>query len=382
MATETAPTHDELYDIAKAPLQAAESSLSILDGDISDLLLLGVAAMGDHIVGYADRGIKRTYFDGAEKEALDTLIDDHLGLPRNEAQRAYGEITVTRVSAAAGAGTIFAGHVFATDFDTLGATIEYVALVDQAWGGAEVGSKTLQIEAIYPGRSGNVAINRVRRIVSSLWDSTFTITNAAAIAGGSDDETDPQYRERGRGYSSTIRRATLAALEYGAKQNSTGVVNATAHENTSTGIVDLYVSDAAGGSNPTMVSNVVTELRNWRAAGIPLNVLGGTLLDPTIALTIGVRPGVSQTELAPKLQVGLAAWSDRLKVGETLILGELIAAVFALAPDALKVVEAVVSGAGVISSPIATYGLVPTLPTQKIRILAGNVSFTAWGTIT
>lgn len=381
MATETAPTHDELYDIAKAPLVAAESKLSILDGDISDLLLLGVAAMGDHIVGYCDRAVKRTYFDGAEKEALDTLIDDHLGLPRNESQRAYGEITVTRATAAAGAGTILAGTVFATDYDTLGATIEYVALVDQSWGGAEAGSKTLQIEAVYPGRSGNVAINRVRRIVSSLWDSSFTITNAAAIAGGSDDETDPQYRERGRGYTSTIRRATLAAIEYGAKQNGTGVVNATAHENTTSGIVDLYVSDTAGGSNPTMVANVVTVLREWRAAGIPLNVLGGTLVDPTITLAIAVRPGVAQAELEPKIKAFLASWSDRLRVNEMLFADEVSAAVIACAPDAIKACEATISGAIVVTSPITATALVPS-STQKIRILAGNVSIGSWGVTT
>lgn len=381
MATETAPTHDELYDVAKAPLIAAETKLSVLEGDISDLLLLGVSAMGDHIIGWADRRIAATYFDGAEKEALDRLVDDHLGLPRTAAVRAYGEATITRATAAAGAGTILAGTVLATDFDTLGAAIEYVTLADQAWGGAESGSKIVSIEAIYPGRSGNVAINRVRRITTSLWDTTFTVTNAAAIAGGLDDESDSQYRERGRGYTATIRRATLAAIEYGAKQNNTGVVNATVHENTSTGIVDLYISDAAGASNPAMVTAATTELRNWRAAGIPLNILGGTLLDPTIVLTIAVRPGVAQAELAPKLQAGLAAWSDRLRVGETLFLSEMLGAIFALAPDALKTVEASVAGAGVISSPVATYGLVPG-STQKIRILAGNVSFGSWGTIT
>lgn len=380
MATETAPTHDELYDVAKAPLVAAETKLSVLEGDISDLLLLGVSAMGDHIIGWADRRIAATYFDGAEKEALDRLVDDHLGLPRTAAVRAYGEATITRATAAAGAGTILAGTVLATDFDTLGAAVEYVTLADQAWGGAQTGSQVVPIEAIYPGRSGNVAINRVRRITTSLWDTTFTITNAAAIAGGLDDESDPQYRERGRGYTATIRRATLAAIEYGAKQNSTGVVNATVHENTSTGIVDLYISDAAGASNPAMVTAATTELRNWRAAGIPLNVLGGTLLDPTIILSMGIRPGVSSAELGPKIQAGLAAWSDRLRVGEILFIAELTAAVVALAPDAIKSVSASMSGDGPITSPIVSYGLVPG-GTEKIRILAGNVSFYSWGVV-
>lgn len=380
MATEQAPTHDELYAIAKAKLQTEESGLSIYDGDISDLLLLGAAAMADHIVGWADRRISATYLDGAEKDWLDQLIDDHFGLPRIEAVRAAGEVTISRVSAAAGAGTIAAGTVIATDFDALGATIEYVTLADQAWGGAQTGSQTVAIEAVYPGRAGNVSANRVRRIVTSLWDSTFTITNAAAIAGGLDDETDPAYRERTRGYSATIRRATLAAIEYGAKQ-ATGVVNATAHENTTSGIVDVYVSDADGASNPTMVANAVTTLLEWRAAGVPLNVQGGTVLDVSPVLTIATRQGVTQGELGPKIQAALAVWSDRLKVGETLILGELIAAVFNVAPDALKAVEITLSGAAPITSPVTTYGVVPG-GTEKIRILAGNVTFAAWGVMT
>ena len=380
MAVETAPTHDELYAIGEAKVKTDETSLSVLPGDISDLLLLGASAMADHIVGWVDRRIAATYMDGAQREQLDRLIDDHFGLPRNEAVRAYGTVDISRLTAAAGSGTILAGTVVATDYDALGASVEYVTLVDQPWGPAQTGTQTVAVEAIYPGRAGNADPNRVRRIVTSLWDSTFTITNPTAIAGGADDETDPAYRERSRGYNATIRRATLAALELGAKSTA-GVVLATVHENTATGITDVFVADAAGASNPTMVANVATELRNWRAAGMPLNVQGGTILDAAVALTIGVRPGVAQAVLAPKIQTGIAAWSDRLKFGETLILGELIAAVFAIAPDDIKIAEAVIAGAAPISTPVATYGLVPGSSTQRIRILPGAVTFSAWGTV-
>ena len=54
---------------------------------------------------------------------------------------------------------------------------------------------------------------------------------------------------------------------------------------------------------------------------------------------------------------------------------------FAIAPDDIKIAEAVIAGAAPISTPVATYGLVPGSSTQRIRILPGAVTFSAWGTV-
>jgi hypothetical protein len=162
-----------------------------------------------------------------------------------------------------------------------------------------------------------VAAGAINRVVSTIFDSTIAVTNSAVTVGGGEEETDEELRERIRSFSTTLRRGTLAALEYGALQVAT-VSQSTAVEDSTTGLTTVYVTDASGASNAAMVADVVDELENWRAAGSLVTVTGGSLytLNP-IQITLSVRTGVDTAAIAADVKDAIVARIARLKIGET-----------------------------------------------------------------
>jgi hypothetical protein len=332
-----APTFNELYTAFKAEAQDRRADLTFDPGDIAEMMAYGGAAMADHVSAWAARRLAATYFGGATGDDLTILADDHFNIQRTEAVKAIGSVTFNRAAATAGAGTIDAGTVVATAKDNLGRETQLVTTAATSYGIAETGDKTATVEAVLAGIDGNLNASTVTRIVTGLWDSSITVSNPAAIAGGSAAETDSELLDRVKGFSLTIRRGTLAALEYGAKQVA-GVAYATATED-SGGIVTVYVTDSAGSSNGTMEANVLAELENWRAAGILVYVEGGAVYNVTVALEVTARPGVDTSALVTKIKAAVVATVNKLKIGETLYLTQIKQAAMNVDPEGIAEIE-------------------------------------------
>ncbi len=358
----SAPSFDDLFADFQAEAQDRRADLTFDAGDIAEMYAYGGAAMADHLAGYFARRIAATYLDGAEKDDLTTLADDHWNIQRFVPNAASGEVTFNRASAAAGAGTLPQGFIVGTAKDQLGREVQLITDEDVTYGALETGNKTVGVTAQLEGIVGNVAtVGAVNRLVTVPFDATITVSNAAAIAGGTEAESDDELRERVRNFSPTIRRGTLAALEYGAKQ-VVGVAFATAVEG-DTGVVSVYVSDSAGASNPVMTDAVEAELENWRSAGILVNVYGGTIYNITVDVTLTVRPGVNTAAIASKVKAAIVATVNKLKIGETLYPLQLRTAAKNVDPDGIVDVT--------IDDPAV--GVVP-LATQLIRTTAGSVT--------
>lgn len=315
--TAPAPSWDDLFNDAKAELILRRPELQVNPGDISEMVLAGIAAVGDRLVGYAASGIKATFVDGASGADLTKLADDHWNIDRIVAVSSVGQVTFERASFAAGAGSIPAGTVVATAKDSLGVDVRFTTDAIVNFGATDLGPHTVAITAETAGTDGNVAAAAINRITTTIFDTTITVTNDAITAGGSEEESDDELRERIRTFSTTLRRGTLAALEYGAKQVTT-VKQASAVEDTDTGAVVVYVTDASGASNAEMVLDVIDELDNWRAAGAYVTVTGGSLytLNP-IEITLSVRTGVDTAEIAEQVKDAIVSRIAKLKIGET-----------------------------------------------------------------
>lgn len=315
--TTPAPSWQDLYDEAKSQQQLIRPDLQVLPGDITDMLMAAISAVGDRVVGYTAHRVKATFVDGASGADLVTLANDHWGIVAGPEVFAVGTATFNRATDAGGAGIISAGTVVATARDALGQDVQFTTDEDVAYTTSQTGDVSVSITATTAGTVGNVAAGAVNRVVSTLFDSTITVTNDAITVGGAPAESDESLRTRVRAYPSTLRRGTLAALEYGARQVPT-VAHATAVEDAATGMVTVYVTDASGGSNAAMVVDVIREMENWRAAGALVLVTGGSLyvLNP-IQITLSVRPGVDTAAIAASVKAAIAARVARLKIGET-----------------------------------------------------------------
>lgn len=312
--TQPAPSWNDLYNDAKAELVLRRPDLTVDDGDIADMLMAAIAAVGDRAVGYTADQVRATFVDGARGADLTKLADDHWGLTRVAAVKAIGSVSFSRVATVL-AGTIPTGTVVGTETDATGQVVQFVTDADVAWTAGQAGPKTVAVTAVTGGLAGNLAAGKITRISSTLFD-TFSVAQSAPTLGGAEEEGDDELRARIRIFSTTLRRGTLSALEYGALQVPQ-VKNANAVED-SGGIVTVYVTDIDGASNAQMVSDVLDELEEWRAAGALVNVTGGALyaLNP-IEITLTVRAGTNTAAIASDVKKAIVARIGKLRIGET-----------------------------------------------------------------
>lgn len=326
-----APSFQDLLAQFKAEAQARQPLLRFDEGDIVTAMQHGAAAMADAVVRFGAQSFRETFIDGASGTALSALVNDHLNLPRQEASPAKVGVAWSRTTGGAG-GTIAQGSVVATEFNAAGETVEYATDADIVVPTANNGPFAVDCTATVNGLSGNVEVGTVTRVVDQpAFDPNFTVTNAQRAAGGSDAETDEELRTRARQFFTTLRRGTLEALAFGARQVP-GVAVATVTED-AIAIVTVRVSDANGNSNDQMVADVTTELENFRCAGTEVNVVGGTPSRVTMTITLVVRTGFDVAARQDILAQAAVNRIAKLGPGETLFLDMLIAAIAAVDPD-------------------------------------------------
>ncbi len=351
-----APSFDDFMNLGTAEAIIRRPLLGIRVGDISEMIIAAGAAMGDRLVGWFAERIAATFLDGASDDDLTQLAADHWAIQRRASTSSVGTVTFTRAGADASAQSIPSGTTVATIRDSQGNDVQFETTQDAAWAISTNGARTVNIEASVTGLTGNLAaINLITRIVSTPPSGgTYTITASSQPAGGSEEEADPDLRDRVRLYPSTLRRGTLGALEYGAKQVTTvAVAKASAVQDT-TGLVTVYVSDASGNSSGTtqevsvstiddgtMTAKVAVELYSWACAGALVNVTGGAIQTVNISVQIAVRLGVDVTQLISDIQNSISARVNRLNIGETLYLSDIVNSVKAVDPD--NIVNAVVT---------------------------------------
>jgi hypothetical protein len=328
-----APSFDDLIAQFQAEALANNSELAFNDGDVAEAQAHGAGAMADAAIRLTVQAFKETFIDGAKGDALTALVDDHLNIQRQPATNAQAAVAFARTSGGA-AFTMAAGFVVGSEFDDAGNTILYTLDADVSFGVGDNGPIAGAVTAETTGRDGNVAAGAITRFVDPRPDATLTVTNAAAAAGGNDEESDEELRVRARLFWQTLRRGTLAALEFGALQvASVRTVRAT--EDQSTGEVIVVVADSDGGSTAQMVSDAEGEIENWRAAGVQVAVLGGTVLEVDITGVLVVNDGVDAAALAPLCVAAIEGRLRKQRQGEILYLDSIKAAGIGVDPDAI-----------------------------------------------
>ena len=333
-----APTAQDLYDIGLSEALMRRPSMAFRPGDVSDMVLWGAAVIGDRLVGYTADRFKATYVDGARQADLTTLADDHWSIVRLDAAKASGTLTFTRPGTPGSVFNLATGTVVATQRDALGNEVRYATLAPLSWGSGVGGSQNVSAEAETGGRAGNVAAATITRVVTTLTEA-ITVTNAAAFTGGSAEETDAELRERIRLFPATIRRGTLAALEYGALQVA-AVKRSRAVED-STGAVNLYVTDIDGNSTAAMVAAVVVEIEEWRAAGSLVTIVGGLLLEVDVQVALTVRSGVAVASLLANVTQAVESRMTKYTIGEVVYRSAIQAAIRNV--DPYNILEATVT---------------------------------------
>ena len=332
------PTFRDLYDLNKTaallrdhpPLGTGRlSAQSFNSGFMLDILAGINATAGEEAVRFALELFSRTFIRTASGDALDELADDHFSLTRRKGSAAIGKVKFQRVSASAGPVFIEAGTRVATSSGLAFKTTTPVVMT-----GPTGLSIVVDVVAEITGSGGNAARGSITQILDPLSDSTVTVNNAWAagigdpggewMAGGSDLETDAQFRKRIREYLATLRRGTVAALAYGAK--IAGVLEATVDDTAYP--PRIFIADALDGAglagNEALRQAVVDELVNWRAAGVQVNVEIATVVQQSIDVSLTFAAGADTGSVISVMRSSILAAVGNLGIGDTLYSSTLI----------------------------------------------------------
>lgn len=263
------------------------------------------------------------FLDSCFGEMLDRYAWDRYQEIRKGASSARTTVQFTRPTFDAGAGTIAVG----TKISTL-TGIEYITITEATFGEFDLASSA-KVKAVQAGKDSQAGKNTLRRFTEPglLFDSTITVNNSEAAAGGEPQEDDDTFKTRLRNFFITARRGTLKAIEQGGLQVP-GVVSSKAEEVLSGGaeparIVKLYVADGSGIASTALAYDVRINLDDWRAAGIGVSVVTSIPYIVTIKLKLVFKANVDTDTLARSIKGAIETYVNNLPVNGTLTIGGL-----------------------------------------------------------
>lgn len=298
------PTREDYFEIGEDEVISRSASRSratrispeaiSTPGTDINIIIAACSAMADEATRHLALRMAALYLDSAEGEDLDRLVQDRFSptVVRKQAAPAVVDVTFSRaIPPSAGlSGVINVGTKVRTEQGT-----EFTLTQAVGFPSGSTGPVSARAQAVRSGVGGNVDAGTIVQFVQTPFDNVITVTNAEPASGGTDVETDEALRERARDFFSSARRATLTAIEFGALSVD-GVQSATAIEliddlGFPTGYVQLYITDVNGQANTALSDAVRTELLEWRAAGIVVDVLTTTPLFIDIEYTVSFAAG-------------------------------------------------------------------------------------------
>jgi uncharacterized phage protein gp47/JayE len=307
------------------------------------------------------------FVDTAVDDQLARLAYDRYQLTANPAEPSTVDLVLTRpLPSAATPGTFIAGSrvqtpnglQFATD---LAVTVDSFDV-----------TATIPATCLTAGAETKTAAGTITQFADSPFDSNWSVTNPRGAAGGTDAETNVQFRGRIRAFFPTVRRGVMGAIEYGAVQVP-GVAVARAAEALNpygmpAAFVELVVADRDGDWSSTMLRNVRNMLLTFRSCGIPVLVIGGSPTYQPVVWSASYRAGVDEVEAQNRLRMVTVAMAQFLPPGPdrgVLYRSSLIAAG--------KTVPGVVLSDDSLRFPLGD--VVPETTQQMIRIRPQDVTF-------
>lgn len=362
------PTRLDLYAIGRDyVLQKAKKidpGQIDVEGTDVNITIGAVSVMCDAIIKQLAYGLNRLLLDGAQKDDLDRYALDRYQLTRKGASAALGAVTFTRLTTAAGAGSVPIGTKLVAQ------NVEYITTTVANFASGDTKSQA-NVRAVQAGKTSQVTANSITKFsnIGLLFDQTLTVTNLLATAGGEEVEDDDTFKSRIRDFWLTARRGTLGAIEFGAK-TVPGVVTAMAVEVTTPGglparVVNLFIADSSGVASVALGNQVSTALLDYRAGGIAVIINTSLPTIVTVELHLQFQANVDTDALSVLVQQAVVDFINSLPVNGTLYIGELFSVLQRFKPDGL------VPSQTNIVSPVGD--VVPTVG-QTLRTTLANVT--------
>lgn len=315
------------------------------------------------------------------RDAIPTAIYTSFDFPKRPGASARVTLRFS-IPAAGAAGTVIP---IGTAARVPGGTIQWVT---QSVGTIQAGQTSVLIDALAsaPGPEGNAAAGSITELVTALGD--VSVTNPAAAAAGRNEETDAEQKLRFQAYISSLSRAPLASIKYGAElarvTDGDGVVIEYVKEafifepwvvddSAQLGLAYCYVWNGVGAATAALVTEAQrlvdgyyrtdgTRVMGWKAAGVAVVVRSVDVVPINVEVTVKIVKGADPNTAVAAASANVSSYIAELPVGSPVYRSELIFA--AMAADGIE--------DAVVLTPIAD---VAVSPYQKATV--GSVTLAA-----
>lgn len=280
---------------------------------------------------------------------LDTFVGDY-GLQRLGAQFAIGSVTFSRFTPTAQA-VIPVGATVKTLDGAL--TFQVVADPSNSYYnaglngyvmGAGIASISVPVEALTPGATGNVQEGFIGLISSSI-PYVDTVTNAAALIGGGDAESDANLRARFVNYILSLARGTGPAIIFAVTNLRLGLqATVVEHENFDGTPNDGFICVTVATSDPAdpvpssaLMQQAYAAADSYRAAGVWVGVFPAIKKLVDVRMNLVFADGYDQNLLIGNCGLVVRGYLNTLPLGAPLYLPKLVQLALESSPGILSV---------------------------------------------
>jgi uncharacterized phage protein gp47/JayE len=187
---------------------------------------------------------------------------------------------------------------------------------------AGVASLNVAVAAGVAGSAGNVQPGAVS-VLSSAISGVDTVTNALALTGGMDAESDTAFRGRFGNYLASLSRATDVAIGSAIsaiQQGLSFVINENINQAGATqmGFFVVTVDDGSGDPPASLLSAVQQVVNGVRPVGTAFAVQGPVVSPANVAVTLITAAGASHAAAVAAVASAIETYIASLPVGATL----------------------------------------------------------------
>ncbi|MGH6821949.1 MAG: baseplate J/gp47 family protein [Methylocella sp.] len=317
-----------LVEDQAAAIQARATALiDFTIGSILRAVIEAVAAIALWLEGEIVYALSLTRAATSEGPDLESWMGDY-GVTKLASSFAAGGVTFSRFSADV-AGLVPVGTVVRTIDGSQSFTVirdVHNAAYDSNLDGyvMPIGNTSIAVlvKANVPGPSANVASGTVG-LISSATPGIDTVTNVAAMSGGSVSETDPALRARFVTYIASLSDGTAIAIGFAVDSLQLGMQHTITRDedyagNTIYGFFYVVVDDGTGAPPQSLIDAAAAAIEETRAVGVRYGVFPPVILYAVVSFGIKVVKGYDDNIIVGVAGNAVSAYINTIPIGVSL----------------------------------------------------------------
>lgn len=222
---------------------------------------------------------------------------------------------------------------------------------------AQLAAIDVPVQAVLAGSAGNVLAGAIG-VLNAAIPGVDTVSNAAACAGGFDQESDASFRSRFQAYINSRSLATALALSNAIQAVQQGlrfsiVENQDGSGNAMPGHFVVAVDDGTGVPPAVLLSNVQQAVEQVRPLGSTYAVTPPVVVSATVQMSLETSNPLTKPAVASAVQQAVLAWIAGLPMGGTLAVSKIDALAHGADPSVVSVMGSTINGlAADLSAPV------------------------------